>query len=224
MSYIYSNPAADLGGALTGGVGQLGDTILKLAMIRNQQSQHQQDLMLQLQQLQAQKDFHTGSLGIQKEDLGLRRQHQDSQDWEQAQQMGLNTKRLALDEQTRNDTNNERVAHDQQTEALRKSEINRQKVRDSLDMHYRNMALRAAREKARMAQNPAFPMSSGLNTYRGLKSDPANEGDPVLQQLGPMLIQMLQSQSQRLGIPGAGAGTNMPTQIRKFDPATGKIR
>lgn len=73
MGYVYSNPYADAANAFSGGANTLGDTVLKMAMLRQNGMQRQQELMMQMAQMNQTGQYQQQRLGMDKEELGLRK-------------------------------------------------------------------------------------------------------------------------------------------------------
>lgn len=73
MGYVYSNPYADAANAFSGGVNTIGDTVLKMAMLKQQGMQRQQELMMQMAQMNQTGQYQQQKLGMDKEELGLRK-------------------------------------------------------------------------------------------------------------------------------------------------------
>lgn len=73
MGYVYSNPYADAANAFSGGANTLGDTVLKMAMLRQNGMQRQQELMMQMAQMQQSGQFNQQRLGMEQQGLDLQR-------------------------------------------------------------------------------------------------------------------------------------------------------
>lgn len=74
MGYVYSNPYADAANALSGGANTLGETVLKMAMLRQQGQQRQQDMMMQMAQMQQTGQYRQQQMGMEQQGLDLRKQ------------------------------------------------------------------------------------------------------------------------------------------------------
>lgn len=77
MGYVYSNPYADAANAFSGGANTIGDTVLKMAMLKQQGMQRQQELMMQIAQMNQTGQYNQQRLGMEREGLDLRKKESD---------------------------------------------------------------------------------------------------------------------------------------------------
>lgn len=76
MPYVYSNPYADAANMVSGGLNTLGETMLRSALLRQQQQEQARQYGLQLAQFQQGQEAQRDRLRLADEEMSLRRTEQ----------------------------------------------------------------------------------------------------------------------------------------------------
>lgn len=204
MAYIYSNPAGDAAGAFQGGANVLGETILRMAMLKHQQTQQAFENQNQLAQMARQQSNQDRSFGLQEREARASETNaSEARKFRENSEKDLNIYRgKELERQTTRDT---------KTDEWHQNEVGRQKSHDKEQSDYqlRGQILRAAQQamqyQTKTQPKPAVPLSDNiaLETY-GKLAAAIGAGDPTWKpgQVGNNLSNRVQ---QILAPPGVQA-------------------